>query len=165
MEMMMRDIDNVTGGSGIMSNSVFMFSEKEVEYLRSQHLARIATSSPDGIQDVAPVGFDFDGSFFYIGGMNITKTTKYRNIMKNNNIALVIDDLKTINPWDPRGIKIYGTAEIVTRDLPGGQIRDNDHFRPTYIRIRPVKKWAWGIDEPVFQGGRFNVKRASTLKQ
>ena len=149
-----------------MTNSVFLFSEKEVEYLRSQHLARIATSSPDGIPDVAPVGFDFDGRFFYIDGMNITKTTKYRNILKNNNVALVMDDLKTVNPWDPRGIKIYWTAEIVAReDLPGGQIRDNDHFRPTYIRIRPAKNWAWGIDEPVFQRGRFNVKKASTPSQ
>lgn len=39
-----------------MTNSASIFSEKEVEYLRSQHLTRIATSSPDGIPDVAPVG-------------------------------------------------------------------------------------------------------------
>lgn len=144
-----------------MTNSASIFSEKEVENLRSQHLARIATSSPDGIPDVAPVGFEFDGSFFYIGGMNITKTTKYRNIMKNNNAALVIDDLKTINPWDPRGIRIYGTAEIVAREqLPEGQLRDNDHFRPTYIRIKPIRKWSWGIDEPVFREGKFIVSRA-----
>ena len=149
-------------GRGTMADLTVMFSEKEIDHLRSQYLARIATSSPDGIPDVAPVGFDFDDNFFYIGGMNITKTTKYRNITKNNNVALVIDDLKTINPWDPRGFKIYWTAEIVAREeLPGGQLRDNSHFRPTYIRIRPTKKWTWGIDEPVFQGGRFNVKRAS----
>jgi pyridoxamine 5'-phosphate oxidase family protein len=149
-----------------MSQLISMFSEKEVEYLRSQHLARIATSSSDEIPDVAPVGFDFDGKYFYMGGMNITKTTKYRNIMRNNNVALVIDDLKTVNPWDPRGIKIYGTAEIVGREqMPGGQIRDNDHFRPTYIRIKPTKKWAWGIDEPVFQAGRLNVKRATAYPQ
>lgn len=147
-----------------MANSASIFSEKEVEYLRSQHLARIATSSPDGIPDVAPVGFDFDGSFFYIGGMNVTKTTKYRNILKNNNVTLVIDDLKTINPWDPRGIKIYGTAEVVTREeLPGGQLRDNDHFRPTYIRIKPIRKWSWGIDESVFREGKFIVSRASSV--
>jgi pyridoxamine 5'-phosphate oxidase family protein len=24
------------------------------------------------------------------------------------------DDCKTIDPWDPRGIKIYGIADIVT---------------------------------------------------
>ena len=95
--------------------------------------------------------------------MNITKTTKYRNIMKNNNVALVIDVLKTINPWDPRGIRIYGTAGIVAREkLPEGQqLRDNDHLRPTYIRIKPIRKWSWGIDEPVFRAGKFIVSTAS----
>ncbi len=149
-----------------MSKLISIFSEKEVQYLRSQILARIATSSSDGIPDVAPVGFDFDGSFFYIGGMNITKTTKYRNIIKNNNVALVIDDLKTVNPWDPQGIKIYETAERVGREqMLRGQIRDNDHFRPTYIRVKPTKKCAWGIDEPVFQAGSFNVKKATAYQQ
>ncbi len=95
--------------------------------------------------------------------MNIIKTTKYRNIMKNNDVALVIDDLKTINPWDPRGIRIYGTAEIVAREqLHEGQLRDNDHFRPTYIRIKPIRKWSWGIDEPMFRAGKFIVSRASS---
>jgi pyridoxamine 5'-phosphate oxidase family protein len=28
------------------------------------------------------------------------------------------------------------------------------------IRISPKKKWSWGIDEPVFVEGRFDVKRA-----
>ncbi|MDP8889351.1 MAG: hypothetical protein M3M89_06985 [Thermoproteota archaeon] len=83
--------------------------------------------------------------------------------MKNNDVALVIDDLKTINPWDPRGIRIYGTAEIVAREqLHEGQLRDNDHFRPTYIRIKPIRKWSWGIDEPMFRAGKFIVSRASS---
>ncbi|MDQ5842030.1 MAG: PPOX class F420-dependent oxidoreductase [Thermoproteota archaeon] len=139
-----------------------IFSEKEIEYLRSQHLARIATSSQDGIPDVTPVGFDFDGKYFYIGGINVTKTTKYTNVMKNNNVALVVDDLKTINPWDPRGLRIYGTAEIVAREnIPAGQLRDNSHFKPTYIKIKPIKKWSWGIDRPLFQEGRFIVSKKS----
>ena len=29
-----------------------------------------------------------------------------------------------------------------------------------YIRITPTKKWSWGIDEPVFVEGKFNVKKA-----
>ncbi|MDQ3807783.1 MAG: PPOX class F420-dependent oxidoreductase [Thermoproteota archaeon] len=140
-----------------------IFSEKEIEYLRSQHLARIATSSQDGIPDVTPVGFDFDGKYFYIGGMNVTKTTKYTNVMKNNNVALVVDDLKTINPWDPRGLRIYGTAEIVAREnIPAVQLRDNSHFKPTYIKIKPIKKWSWGIDRPLFQEGRFIVSKKSS---
>ena len=45
-----------------------IFSEKEIEYLKSQRLARMATvnvsSEDQTIQpDVVPVGFDFDGDF------------------------------------------------------------------------------------------------------
>jgi hypothetical protein len=46
--------------------------------------------------DVVLVGFDFDGDYFYVGGMNLMKSTKYKNVLKNNKIALVIDDLKSI---------------------------------------------------------------------
>ena len=147
-----------------------IFSQKEVEYLKSQRLARIATASSvsseeqgeDGsIQpDVVPVGFDFDGEYFYVGGINILKSTKYKNVLKNNKVALVIDDLKSVDPWDPRGIRIQGTADIVTRK--GGYMQETGHPDPTYIRIKPKKKWGWGIDEPVFVEGRFNVKRTKT---
>ena len=143
-----------------------MFTEKEKEYIKSQRLARIATSSsvsPSDIAncqpDVAPVGFDFDGEYFYVGGMNILKSTKYKNILKNNKVALVIDDLKTINPWDPRGIRIYGIADTVERQ--GGYMSNTDHPQSRYIRIKPTKKWGWGIDEPVFVEGKFNVKKST----
>jgi pyridoxamine 5'-phosphate oxidase family protein len=145
-----------------MTNPIF--SQKEIDYLRSQRLARIATAAVSvhverSIQpDVVPVGFDFDGNYFYVGGMNLFKSTKYRNILKNNEVALVIDDLKSIDPWDPRGMKIYGTADIVTRQ--GGYMDSTDHSNPQYIRITPKRKWSWGIEEPVFVEGRFNVKRA-----
>jgi pyridoxamine 5'-phosphate oxidase family protein len=141
------------------------FSEKEIEYIRSQHLARIATaaqSSEEGgsIQPdvVVPVGFDFDGEYFYVGGMNILKSKKYKNVLINNKVAIVIDDLKSVDPWDPRGMKIYGIADIVTRQ--GGYMESTGHSNPQYIRISPKKKWSWGIEEPVFVEGRFNVKRA-----
>ena len=128
-----------------------MFSEKEIEYLKSQRIARIATAavSPDGpVQpDVVPVGFDFDGEYFYVGGMNILKSRKYKNVLKNNKVALVIDDLKSVDPWDPRWIRMYGTADIVTRQ--NGCMEQTPHPQSDYIRIRPEKKWSWGIDEPV----------------
>ena len=145
-----------------------MFSEKEIEYLKSQRLARIATAATmtsslqekeESIQpDVVPVGFDFDGDYFYVGGMNILKSTKYKNILKNNRVALVIDDLKTADAWDPRGIRIHGIADTVTRK--GGYMEGTGHSETQYIRIKPMKKWGWGIDEPVFVEGRFNVKRS-----
>jgi pyridoxamine 5'-phosphate oxidase family protein len=142
------------------------FSEKEIEYLKSQRLVRIATASVaskeeenGSIQpDVVPVGFDFDGEYFYVGGMNIIKSKKYKNVLKNNKVAVVIDDLKSVDPWDPRGMKIYGIADIVTRQ--GGYMESTGHSNPQYIRISPKKKWSWGIDEPVFVEGKFNVKRA-----
>jgi len=129
-----------------------MFSQKETAYLNSQHLARIATaSSREGsIQpDVVPVGFDFDGEYFYVSGMNLLKSTKYKNVQKNPKVALVIDDLNSVNPWEPRGIRVYGTADIVTRQ--GGYMQQTDHPSATYIRIKPLKKWSWGIETPVFQ--------------
>jgi pyridoxamine 5'-phosphate oxidase family protein len=152
-----------------------IFSQKEIEYIKSQRLARMATAAAlsssaalskekqqgedTSIQpDVVPVGFDFDGDYFYVGGMNILKSTKYKNVLKNNNVAIIIDDLKSIDPWDPRGIKVYGTADVVTRQ--GGYMDGTGHSNPTYIRVKPDKKWSWGIEEPVFVEGRFNVKRA-----
>jgi pyridoxamine 5'-phosphate oxidase family protein len=70
----------------------------------------------------------------------------------------VIDDLKSIDPWDPRGIRIYGTADIVTRQ--GGYMDNTDHPNHQYIRINPKKKWSWGVEGPVFVQGKFNVKKA-----
>ncbi len=139
------------------------FSEKEIEYLKSQHLARIATAAQSSVEgsiqpDVVPVGFDFDGDYLYVGGLNILKSTKYKNVLKNNKVAIVIDDLKSVDPWDPRGIKIYGTADVVNRQ--GGYMEGTGHSNPQYIRISPKKKWSWGIDEPIFVEGRFNVKKA-----
>src|SRR5919197_3455181 len=133
-----------------MANTIF--SQKEIEYIKSQRLARIATAAPSvasskeeqqgedrSIQpDVVPVGFDFDGEYFYVGGMNILKSTKYKNVLKNNKVAFVIDDLKTVDPWDPRGIRIYGTADIVSRK--GGYMGRTGHSEATYIRIKPKKK-------------------------
>ena len=145
-----------------MTNSIL--SPKEKEYLKSQRLARIATAAVSTYEersvqpDVVPVGFDFDGEYLYVGGMNLLKSTKYRNILKNNKVALVIDDLKSIDPWDPRGMRIYGTADIVTRQ--GGYMESTDYPNPQYIRITPDKKWSWGIEEPVFVEGKFNVKKA-----
>ncbi|MGI0021431.1 MAG: PPOX class F420-dependent oxidoreductase [Nitrososphaeraceae archaeon] len=140
-----------------------MFSQKERDYLKSQRLARIATATSSIQQgtvqpDVVPVGFDFDGEYLYVGGMNLLKSTKYRNVLINDRVAIIVDDLKTVNPWDPRGIRIYGTADIVTRN--GGYMESKDHPNPQYIRITPKRKWSWGIEEPVFVKGKFSVKRA-----
>jgi len=90
--------------------------------------------------------------------MNLVKSTKFRNVLQNNKVAIVVDDLKSIDPWDPRGIRIYGIADIVTRQ--GGYLENTDHPNPQYIRVSP-KKWSWGLEEPVFIQGKFKVKKAN----
>jgi pyridoxamine 5'-phosphate oxidase family protein len=120
-----------------------MFSEKEIAYLKSQRLARIATELQP---DVAPVGFDYDGAYFYVGGIDLPRTLKYKNIQNNPKVSLVVDDLESTNPWRPRGIKIHGIADLTTRHGYVGAA--------TYIRIKPKEKWSWGIEEPALKEGK-----------
>jgi len=118
-----------------------LFSEPEVQYLKSQRLARIATVSRKGQPDVVPVAFEFDGKNFYVGshGQDIfLRTLKYKNVKNGNRlVALTIDDSESVDPWRPRSVKVYGTAEIV------------DHkgmFGPgKYLRITPTISWSFGI--------------------
>ncbi len=118
-----------------------MFSEFEVQYLKSQRLARIATVSSKGQPDVVPVAFEFDGKYFYVGSHSqdiFHQTLKYKNVKNGNKrVALTIDDLESIDPWRPRALKVYGTAEVV------------DHqgkFGPgEYLRIAPKISWSFGL--------------------
>lgn len=129
-----------------------MFSDKEVEYIKSQRLARIATVSAKHQPDVAPVGYEFDGQYFYIGGIEQEKTNKYKNVVGGNTrVALVIDDMESFDPPKPRGVKIHGVAEIEERQGLSGAGR--------YLKIRPQKYWSWGIEEAVFQDGNIVMKR------
>ena len=108
--------------------------------MKSQRLARMATawlSSNGGyIQpDVTPVGFDFDGDYFYVGGMNILMSTRYKNVLKIIRLRLSLMILKSVEPWDPRGIRVSGTADVVTRQ--GGYMDSTGHANPSYIRMGP----------------------------
>ncbi|HXG93864.1 MAG TPA: PPOX class F420-dependent oxidoreductase [Blastocatellia bacterium] len=123
-----------------------MFTEKEIAYVKSQRLARIATVSENSQPDVAPVGFDFDGQYFYVGGMSMTRTLKYKNVQANPKVALVIDDLESVNPMRPRSLKIHGSGEIVIREGYAGA--------GPYIRIKPEVIWSIGINEPAFKDGK-----------
>jgi pyridoxamine 5'-phosphate oxidase family protein len=139
-----------------------IFTEKELDYIKAQNIARIATAAAEvkaGLAnksehnsskivqpDVVPVGFFFDGEYFYIGGFDMLRSTKYRNVLRNRLMALVIDDFKSVKPLHPRGIKIYGVAEITKRQ--GASLKKNGEFETVYsIKITPRRKWSWGIDD------------------
>lgn len=113
------------------------FTDEELAYIRSQPLARIATVSPDGQPDVVPVVFEFDGTHFFIGGFAPERTRRTRNIDSGNDkVALVIDDLASVQPWAPRYLRVYGTAELIHRDGQSDRI----------LRITPVESWSMNLD-------------------
>ncbi|MHB8566926.1 MAG: PPOX class F420-dependent oxidoreductase [Nitrososphaerales archaeon] len=118
-----------------------MFPEPGVQYLKSQYLARLATVSSKGQPDVVPVGFEFDGTYFRVGSHDqeiFHKSLKYRNVRDGNKlVSLVVDDLESIDPWKPRSVKIYGTAEV---------FEHYGRFGPgKYLRVTPKISWSFGI--------------------
>jgi len=123
------------------------FTDEEAAYLESQRLARIATVAPDGQPDVVPVGFEFDGTFLYVGGMDPARTRKYLNVQAGSSkVALVVDDLVSTQPWTPRGLRIYGTAELVERQGQFGTA--------PYMRITPTISWSWNLEGLPFSRDR-----------
>ncbi len=123
------------------------FTGEEITYLQSQPLARLATVDAGGQPDVVPVGFEFDGTVFYVGGIDLTATRKYRNIHAGDaKVALVVDDLASTDPWAPRFVRVYGRADIVERE---GRIG-----AASYLRIIPEISWSANLDgRPFSQGG------------
>ena len=89
-----------------------VFTPAEVAYLKSQPLMRFASASASGRPDVAPVVFDVDGDHIVTAGFDITHTVRYRNLQTNPYVSVVVDDLASVDPWSPRGIKVIGTAVI-----------------------------------------------------
>jgi pyridoxamine 5'-phosphate oxidase family protein len=130
-----------------------MFSKAELEYLRTQRLARVATANSKGVPEVSPVGFQFDGGYFWIGSHSqdiFYRTRRYKNIIGGNRrVGLVVDDLASVDPWRPRGVKVSGVAEVLDHDGMFGPGK--------YIRVTPTLTASWGI-EPSPQGGP-SVKR------
>jgi len=89
---------------------------QELDYLRSQRLGRLATVDGRGAPQNNPVGFFVDEATgqVLIGGFNLAKSRKFRNLGVNPNVAFVVDDLVAVDPWTPRGVEIRGPGEALT---------------------------------------------------
>ena len=110
------------------------FTEAEIDYLNGQLLARIATASATGVPDVAAVGFGLDGDEVVTGGFDITKTVRYSNLLANRRASIVVDDLASVDPWSPRGVKVRGRVIL------------EEEGRGMRIRIIPEVIWSWHIN-------------------
>ena len=128
------------------------FTDAEIAYLTSQPLGRLATVGPDGTPHVMPVGvfYEADTEAIVIGGAgDLAASKKFRDAQRRPDVALVVDDLAALEPWTPRGIEIRGRAETYTAGgaAVGEQVGASFAFDAAWIRIRPRRILAWGIDQ------------------
>ena len=120
------------------------FTQKQLEYLRSQLLARLATADSKGAPHVVPLRFRVatDGASIEVGGRAFGRSKKYRDMKANPRVAIVVDDIASLDPYRPRGIEIRGAAEL---QAPGGGPAGPDE---PWARITPGRIVSWGIDDP-----------------
>jgi hypothetical protein len=71
-------------------------------------------------------------------------------------VSLVIDDMESVKPPVPRGVKIHGIADLVTHE---GYVGPG-----TYIRIEPKEKWSWGIEGPAIVEGKPVIKKSKATE-
>jgi len=110
------------------------FSDPEKQYLAGQRLARVATVSRSGQVEVSPVGLHFDGERFILVGFDMPSTLRWKNVQHGSSVAIAVDDLASIDPWRPRGIKVQGRGEI-------GKTRSGHDA----IFVTPLRKRSWGL--------------------
>jgi pyridoxamine 5'-phosphate oxidase family protein len=112
-----------------------VFTEAELRYLAGgRQLGRIATVGADGTPHAVPVGWIYNAAreTIDIGGHELERTKKFRDVERTGRAAIVIDDLESTDPWRPRGIEIRGRGEAIALPTP-------------LIRIHPERIVTWGI--------------------
>jgi pyridoxamine 5'-phosphate oxidase family protein len=129
-----------------------VFTDEEIDYLNIQLLGRLATVGPDGQPHAVAVSFRYNAQLdtIDIGGHDFARRKKYRDVQRNPRVALIVDDMESVNPWRPRGIEVRGEAEILSsggEDLGPG-------FAPDMFRIRPRRIVSWGIMGNMMPAGR-----------
>lgn len=122
--------------------SMSPFTDAEASYLLSQRLGRLATVAPDGTLQNNPVGFKINNILgtIDIRGYNMGASRKFHNVEANPEVAFVVDDIASYDPWSVRGVEIRGTAEAVRG------VEDTGHgTSPEIIRIHPRRIISWGV--------------------
>ena len=116
-----------------------VFLETEIRYMAGgRQLGRLATVGADGTPHVVPVAWIYNAvrDTIDIGGGALENTKKFRDVARSCRAAIVIDDLKSTDPWHPRGIEVRGRGEAIAMPTP-------------LIRIHPERIVSWGLE-----GGR-----------
>jgi pyridoxamine 5'-phosphate oxidase family protein len=119
-----------------------VFTDGELAYLRTQRLGRLATLTSDGTLQNSPVGFsvDADAGVINIGGRDLGNSRKFRNVAANGQVAFVVDDIASVDPWVVRCFEVRGVAEAMT-----GQTPASPYLSEELIRIHPRRIISWGM--------------------
>ncbi|MGD0373886.1 MAG: PPOX class F420-dependent oxidoreductase [Streptosporangiaceae bacterium] len=133
-----------------------VFTDAELDYLRSQRLGRLATLAPDGTLQNSPVGFAVDATagVIDIRGRDLGNTRKFHNVAANGQVAFVVDDIVSLDPWNVRCFEVRGTGEALT-----GQPPPNPYMSSEVIRIHPRRIISWGMGPDGQQGATRNVSQ------
>lgn len=137
-----------------MTNDAEVFTDAELDYLGTQRLGRLATLAPDGTLQNNPVGFEVDpeNGVIDIRGRDLGNSRKFRNIAANGQVAFVVDDIASLDPWVVRCFEVRGTAEALT-----GQPPPNPYVTGEVIRIHPRRIISWGLGADGRQSSRRTI--------
>jgi len=142
---------------------VSAFTKEEIEYMRSQKLARLATVGPDGQPHVIPVTFWFNEheDTIDIGGIAFGAGKKWRDAKKNPKVTFLLDDtFGSGKDRQARALEVRGAAEL--HETGGNEINPTfPNFAPQFFRIRPTRIVSWGLEEAAT--GRGFQRNARTL--
>lgn len=117
------------------------FSDAEIAYLDSQWLGRLTTIDAHGRPQIRAVGVHYNPETRTIDvvGWGLANSQKFRNARRNPEVAFIVDDLASTNPWRPRSVEIRGWAETLTESgaSPWGD---------AVIRLHPRRIISEGLD-------------------
>lgn len=121
------------------------FTPAESAYLREQSIGRLATIGPAGDPQIRPVGVHLgpDGTTIDIVGHALSRTQKWRNVIRDPQVAFIVDTVISVQPPTARGIEIRGIGTA----LPGAGSTEGG-LSGDIIRITPRRIVAWGLDSP-----------------
>jgi pyridoxamine 5'-phosphate oxidase family protein len=122
-----------------------VFTEVELDYLRSPgRLGRLATARPDGTLQVNPVGVHVNSALgaIDIGGRDMAASRKFKNVGANGRVALVVDDIVSLDPWRVRCIEVRGVGEAILAPTDSAVAWGPGPI----IRIHARRIISWGVD-------------------
>jgi len=94
-------------------------SDEEIEnLLKKAMVARFCSLNANGTIHAVPVWYSFmDGKIVVATPVS---SRKARNVRRNGNVTLLVDDSGTRGAW-PKGVIVYGEAKVGTVDLDIGE--------------------------------------------